>query len=158
MVTEEKYLISYFGKSSSYYLEKYRAYYNGKKFSFNNSAFFVGLFWFLYRKLWIEALLIFIILFAIGIIEQIIYKSLNTNEVTQKNILYFSFFCFASIYGFIGNYLYITKADKKIKKILTMTNDDDVRMKQLKEKGGVSLVPFILLSIILILVLILNYK
>jgi len=61
MTIEDKYLTAYFGKDSEYFIEKYNLYKSGYKFSFSAWPFFFGVHWFLYRKLWIEAIAVLIV-------------------------------------------------------------------------------------------------
>ena len=74
MIIDDKYLIAYSGKQSEYYLEKYKSYKSGDKFSFSAWAFLVGVLWFLYRKLWFEALVIILIYFIIERIGNAIFE------------------------------------------------------------------------------------
>jgi hypothetical protein len=53
---------AYFGRSSDYYLEKLERAKIHNKITFNPYALLLGLFWFIYRKLWLEFLLIAVIL------------------------------------------------------------------------------------------------
>ena len=75
MIIDEKYLIAYFGKQSEYYLEKYKSYKSGDKYSFSVWAFLVGVLWFLYRKLWLEAHVIILIYFIIERIGNAIFET-----------------------------------------------------------------------------------
>ncbi|ELR72028.1 hypothetical protein C900_02023 [Fulvivirga imtechensis AK7] len=150
---DDKYLQAYFGRQSGYYIEKFEAYTSGDKFSFNIAPFFIGFFWFFYRKLWLEGILIILFILVSGMIEGVIYDLFAVSEDTQTMIFYVSSFAFGVLWGFVGNYLYIRKADKNIKNVLMATDDEEERMYLLTKKGGVSLVPFIILLLLIIVFL-----
>lgn len=147
---DEKYLAAYFGRQSGYYIEKYQAYRSGDKFSFNIAPFFIGFFWFFYRKLWLEGILVVLFILVSGMIEGVLYELFTVSEDVQTMIFYISSFAFGALWGFLGNYFYIRKADKSINNILSATDNEIERMYLLTKKGGVSLVPFIILLLLII--------
>ena len=158
MIIDDKYLIAYFGKQSEYYLEKYKSYKSGDKFSFSAWAFLVGALWFLYRKLWFEALVIILIYF---IIERIGNAIFDIQLFKSDNlILAYSLirFLLAMAFGFVGNYLYLKNAEKKINKVLLRISNEDERIRTLTKKGGVSWAPYILIVVEVCVLILLNAK
>ena len=115
---EEKYLTAYFGRQHHYYLSKYLSYHSGDKFQFNADAFFVGIFWFLYRKLFVELLIIFSALIFISVAEELLYIAFAISEAVQNYIFYLSMPVFGTFWGFAGNYLYIKKQISKLQRYL----------------------------------------
>lgn len=93
----------FIGKNSDYYLQKFRKFMSLGKNSFlatwNWSAFFLGFIWFLYRKMFLWALLAFLIAFT---------------PVT--------FLITMIAWGVLGNYLYFLHAKKKISQFKTIQN------------------------------------
>jgi len=143
--------MAYFGRQSDYYLSKYKAYHAGDKFTFNIGAFFFGLFWFLYRKLFIEFWAIIGLVLVTSVVEVLVFDAVGLNDASRKPYDYLLMFAFATAYGFIGNYLYIKKADKKIAGILAETENEDERIHLLHKKGGVSPAPFIVVGVLVAL-------
>lgn len=148
---DEKYLVAYFGRQPDYYLEMNQARLRGKKYQFNIGAFFCGVFWFLYRKLFKEALIIVLLLFVLGIVEETIYSSLSTSHEIQTAVFFLSTLVFGLIYGFVGNSIYLAKAEKVIAKVLSETKEEDLRINILSKKGGTSWSPFIIILLLVIL-------
>ncbi|MBL6447208.1 DUF2628 domain-containing protein [Fulvivirga sp. 29W222] len=147
---EERYLQAYFGSQANYYVEKYKAYVAGDKFTFNIAPFFIGFIWFFYRKLWIEGSIIFFFIICSSYVEEFIYGLLKVSASVQTTIFYVSSFVFGMLWAFLGNYLYLKRAEKSINNILSSTHDEEERLGQLTKKGGVSLIPFIIILLIII--------
>ena len=153
MTIEDKYLKAYFGKESEYFLEKYKSW---DKFSFSIWIFFFGAHWFLYRKMWFEAIVVILIYV---LIERIGNTLLETQSFELDNlILAFMIirFSITLVIGFIGNNIYLKKTEKKIHKVLSRIPDEDKRIKTLKKIGGVSWAPFILGVVELCILILLN--
>lgn len=150
---DEKYLEAYFGKQTAYYTEKYRAYLDGDRFTFNIAPFFIGFIWFFYRKLWVEGAVIFIIIVASSFVEELIYDLFSVSASVQTTIFYVSSFAFGMLWAFSGNYLYLKRAEKSICEVLSSTNDEEQRLELLAKKGGVSLIPFIIILVLIIIAL-----
>ena len=156
MIIDDKYLIAYFGKQSEYYLEKYKSYKSGDKFSFSAWAFLIGVLWFLYRKLWFESLVIILIYF---IIERIGNAIFETQLFKSDNIMLAYLlirFLLAITFGFVGNHLYLKNAEKKINKVLIRISNEDERIRTLTKKGGVSWAPYILIFVEVCVLILLN--
>ena len=96
----------YFQKSKEYYLDKLTKYKSGQKFTFNIFAFLFGLFWFVYRKMYLQALIILLVIIGEGFIEQLILTN-SVDENTSSIINIISTIAIATITGLLGNNLYI---------------------------------------------------
>lgn len=139
----------YVQKNKSYYTGKLKKYNSGQRFSFNVFAFFFGAFWFLYRKMYVEAILIVIALILEGFLESIILTNkIGQDQSTIVNML--GTITLWTIIGFLGNYFYLRKADKTILFAKQNYPDNELLKKYLKEKGGVRFV-FLLVIIIVII-------
>lgn len=135
---EERYLIAFFDRQSDYYLEAYRQYQAGNKYSFNIGSFFLGLLWLLYRKLYVEAILIFGALIAFDFLQNFAYKFFEANHAFQIAFSTTANIGLAIGLGFGGTFLYLRNAERKITKILAQTDDEDERMRLLSAQGGIS--------------------
>jgi hypothetical protein len=149
-VQEEKYLIAYFDRQSDYYLEEYRSYHQGNKFTFNISSFFAGFFWFLYRKLYRQLFICIIVIVAIGFVEGMVLELFQVDEGLSTAFDRIFNIIFALGLGFTGNYFYIGQADKNIKAILSETDNEEERMARLKKVGGTSNVPYYVLAVLVL--------
>ena len=141
---DDKYLSAFFGRQPDYYLNRYKSFQSGKKFIFNPAAWFFGVFWLLYRKLWVEA---FILLF-IGLVIQLFFEWLLLDYDTQMMI--YTYFPASIILGFLANYFYLIHSERAVNKILHETTDEDKRIRQLKRTGGVNLIVPVIFILILV--------
>ena len=158
MTNEIELYEEFFQKRKSYYLDKWAKLRNGQKFSFNVFAFLFGLFWFMYRKMYIEAIIVFVAIIAESFLEELILTN-NIGQDTRKVISIVGIIVIATIIGFLGNYFYLRKADRIIQVAKKKYTDNEQQKIFLKKKGGIS---FIFLIIILVIILLLfaynNYR
>lgn len=147
----------FFQQSNSYYLEQLDHYQNGRKYRFNYTALLFGIFWFLYRKMYLEFFIIFIILQIEAYVENAILVNLIGTEQTKlvKLLVTISFLI---ILGIIGNNLYLRKANRIVQKAEESFNDYEEQKRFLQRKGGTSYVYVTVLIILLILALVLGDK
>ena len=143
----------YFQKNKDYYIERLARFNEGQKFTFNVFAFFFGIFWFIYRKMYLQAVIITFLLFAEAFLEEIMlddfeYKTEKFIEILFPIIL-------AGVIGSIGNYLYLNKAKKIIQRSTARYNGDELR-KIIKRKGGVSYSFLVVLAIAIVLFFLYN--
>lgn len=158
MQHESKYIIPFFGPSANYYLEKYILYQNGKRYTFNAAAFFLGIFWFIYRKLYWPLFIIILIIVAVGIIEQLIFELFEIDPEAQLYMDFFNLLLFASVQGFCANMIYFKYSDKKIRRILQKTDIEEERLKLLTKEGGVSWAVLYITIFLILLISIMNYS
>ncbi len=154
MLMEQETLLyeAFFQRNASYYLDKLEKERNGQKFSFNFYAFLFGFFWFLYRKMYLAAFLIFTLLLIEGLAEFYFLQFLD-NQLATTLITWIMNILIWSITGFTANYLYIRKATAIITKIDNRGLAEQDAVQFAKKKGGTSyifLLPIILLIISLI--------
>lgn len=140
---------NFFQESSPYYLEKLNLFEKGKKFTFNYAAFFFGVFWFLYRRMYLEALLIYSFFFVEGCFEKFFLAPIIGVEQT-KLVGYIITIFMLIIIGFWGNLLYLNKAKKTIEKAEEKFPEYEQQKKYLSKKGGTS---FLYVSILLIIII-----
>ncbi len=132
MLSEERENLRIFvGKNANYYIAKWEELGEGNKISWNWSAFFFGLIWFAYRKMYPHtfAMLIF------SIILYIVQVKFNTSEwvVALTNL------SISIVIGMFGNYLYYDYSKSKLKDIKKQTQDERKLYVELARNGGTSI-------------------
>ena len=142
---------AFFKKSKPYYLDKLTKYRNGQRFSFNVFAFLFGLFWFMYRKMYLEAIVVLVVIVAEGFLESLIVTN-NMGQDMGKVVNIVATIAIGTIVGLSGNYFYLLKARKAVQVAKTKYIDKEQQEALLMRKGGVS---FIFLIIIVILIILL---
>ena len=142
---------AFFQKSKSYYTDKWTRFKTGQKFTFNVFAFLFGLLWFMYRKMYLEAALVFVVIIGEGFLEALILS----NDIAKLfNII--ATIAMGTITGFIGNYFYIRKADKIVHTAKTKFLDEEQLKMFLGKKGGVSYLFLIIIAGIIVFVFVYN--
>ncbi|HYC85146.1 MAG TPA: DUF2628 domain-containing protein [Chryseosolibacter sp.] len=148
--SEEKYLQVFFERQADYYLRYYREYNSGNMFSFNTAPFIFGMFWMLYRKMFVETGFVFLFFLATSIAEELAYDFFNLGFDLQQGIGWGINIATAVALGFCGNLLYIHHATKRIAKVLRSTADEGERIEILAKKGGTSSAPFVVIAVLMI--------
>jgi len=133
---------AFYTQSSKYYADKLDKFDNGKKYSFNFWAGFLGIVWFCYRKMYLQGFIIFLVAVFIAIITKLLISLINPNDLS--NALYNQFLNWILsfvILGFLGNVLYIKKSKKVVGEFISkhdLENIDNSKVNILREKGGTS--------------------
>lgn len=139
--------------STEYYTNKLELYEQGKKFTFNLYAFLFSIYWFLYRKMYLHAFLIFVLITLINIIKEKIVGYYGIYDNAQiKSIDLICNICLAIAFGYTANYLYIKHAIKKIGAVAQNFEGDESLLHQvLERKGGTNglVVTILILTIII---------
>ncbi|TCM69211.1 uncharacterized protein DUF2628 [Acinetobacter calcoaceticus] len=115
--------------------EQYRAYYH-EKFSeitaqkktsgFNIAAFFLGILWLFYRKMYFYGCLGIVFMIMMGVLQEFVgYSGAGLN------------IAMSAVFGVYANTIYKYFVDQKIIKIQNTTSDEEKR-KQLQQQGGTS--------------------
>ena len=150
MEISEIHIKTFFGKNSDYYFDKWNEYKNGRIISFRPFAFLFGLFWFLYRKMYREGLLMGLLILIEGIIEEYILTDIfNIQEGDRKGFDLIIIILIAAFSGMFGNYIYMKSSERKIKKILSTDLSEEEKMKKLEGTGGTSWIFFIVVLAII---------
>ena len=115
--------------------------------SFNLAGFFLGSFWFCYRKMYLAA---FLIILGITVVDLTLMYLLG---MEKYNMLGQSVFigAWAGLAGVSGNYFYLKHSVKKITKITETHADSAVINEQLAKQGGTSWIGSIGVTLLLIL-------
>jgi len=149
---ERAFYKAFFHSRSDYYLQCLDLYHAGKRFQFNLPAFFFGIFWFLYRKLYREALFILFFSIALFAFESILIQ--RADEATARYIsLGFSLGGAIAI-GITANFLYLQKAERIVKEAVSNYSGYDQAMLHVRRRGGVQWLwlPAVILLVILYMV------
>lgn len=132
-------------KKVDYYLNKFKHYDDsGVSVSWNWSAFFVSFYWLLYRKMWLLALLYFLLPIPFGIIQAI----LSQTSSVAVNLLNLAFLAgIFIVFPMYANGFYYRHIKKIIKKAISYTADEDKRLRMITADGGTSAVALIVVII-----------
>ena len=133
---------AFYTQESKYYADKLDKYEQGAKYSFNFWAGFLGLIWFCYRKLYVQAIVLFLLTFVLatitGIVLWLIIPDKQLIASYNNAILWTLSFV---ILGFLGNALYIKKSKKIVEDFISKNEIENIQnsmTSELREKGGTS--------------------
>ncbi len=141
---------TFFQKSKPYYIDIWTKFKTENRFTFNAFAFLFGIFWLMYRKMYLEAIVVLIAIIAVGIFENLILPD-DITQSTEKAINFVVTIAIATVVGFLGNYLYMRKADKIVQDAKIKYPDNEEQKELLTKKGGVN---FLFLAVILALIVV----
>jgi hypothetical protein len=157
-ITEDDFR-SFIGKNAEKYIRKFKKFEAGGRDKFQASwhwpAFFFGWLWFVYRRLYLWALLVF----AIGLISSFTMRVLEvkTNGISG---IFFGFvvgIVIMIIWGTSANYIYYIKTKEKITELKNLYPSEKHRQAELPRAGGVNriaiVIPLALFIIIFLTVL-----
>lgn len=148
-------------KYSHYYREKWfkggQASMESKKgfniYSVNFAGMFLGVFWLCYRKMYMLAFLLAVLLPMLDII--MMHTKGEAGYGNIGNILYGMIWLFST--GLLGNMLYHHHSAKRIQKIITKTEDSAFLEERLTNQGGTTWVGAILAGTLAVLTILLMY-
>jgi Protein of unknown function (DUF2628) len=149
MRSEEDLFSDFFQQDAPYYIDKVIRYRADEKFTFNVWAFFFGIFWFLYRRLYLEAGIIIVILAAISLFENLfLVKLVSPQAFTQIGLSINISVAF--VQSMLANFLYVRKAERVVIESDASSNNEAVVQRLIVSKGGVSLVLPLLIAAVLL--------
>lgn len=139
MEIDEKYLIAFFGKNADYYLHKWREWEQGRRISFNAAAFFAGLLWFIYRRMyWVVGLILLLILVENEVEQQLVQRfAFPLAPENQTRTVVFNLLL-ATCFSAFGNCIYLSYTRRKIQRVLQRETSEEAILRQLRRRGGVS--------------------
>lgn len=145
-------LSAYVGpKNTAYYSSHFdRIKNSGGAVSWNWPAFLISSVWFLYRKMWLNAFLYWIVLpISLGTLSGVL--ALAIGDVAANAIYSLGYLLIAFVLTpMYANYLYFRHAQSKVDKVSAMPMSDDARATELSRIGGVSNVALVVVPIILV--------
>jgi len=133
------------GKNQDYYIPKFEVFEKtGNAISWNWSAFAFGIFWMVYRKMYLFSFLALVLISVINILE------------TYINISHFLDFLLSVWlwvgFGLFGNYLYYIHVKNKIQEISKAFPDEKEQEIILAKEGGISWTAVFLFIFVFIIV------
>ncbi|MBL0683611.1 DUF2628 domain-containing protein [Aquimarina mytili] len=146
--TEREYQI-FFGDNDDYYLDVIQSYDRGRKLRFNPYAFFLGIFWLLYRKMYLTFTFIVVLIFLQAFIEETLYENYLISYQTYNSLDIISRLVWASVLGLFGNKFYQLEVDRKISRVLNENLSEQETKTKLGKVGGTTLIPHLILVLII---------
>jgi len=153
-----EYFEQFFGKSKDYYIPKLIAHENGKKFSFNLSAFLFGHFWVLYHRMYLNAFILFVIIVVESKFENILLKILGNTYNIDMSLRYLWYIIFGTLVGNLGDYFFLEHSKKRVKKIISTTDEEEIKMKKLKKSGSGNWILVVIFVSVMVLSIIFGKK
>ncbi len=153
MTPTNDYLPYFFGPQADYYSNVADNLDEGKT-RFNEGAFFFGMFWMAYRKMYQNAAITFALIMTLSALEDWLIPVLSETFAYAL----FSNILIGSVIGFMGNRLYITFARKRVEELVTGsvpgTSYDTNLIARIRKQGGVSWIgPLVVLLAFIFLVI-----
>lgn len=127
----------FFKPDKEYYLMQLEKYESGRKLSFNFSTLSLGILWFIYRKLYIEALQLIVFIAIIAGLYFYLIRPLVGDTCNVICVLSFISILWIII-GFSANRIYIKKAKETIRIAKAKYSDEKRIFIAVSDKGGVS--------------------
>lgn len=139
-------------KKADYYLSRFDRFdLQGVGVSWNWPAFFVSFYWLLYRKMWVWALLYFLLPIPLAIVEAILLP-VSEAAVGLVYVVYLAgVFILLPMYA---NALYYRHLNKKIERAKSFSNDKEKRLRMVAAEGGTSSVALIVVLIFVFIAII----
>lgn len=141
-ISEEE-LNKFIGKDPDYYLEKFKDL-EIRNTVFNVFAFFGGILWTFYRKMYLYGFIIMGIITLEAILEDVILDLTGTTEKYGQILNFYVSVLIFFLIGFYGNSLYKKHVYNQIKNIKEKNIDESTYHEKLRKKGGVTYVPLII--------------
>jgi Protein of unknown function (DUF2628) len=119
-------LSTFVGEKYAYYQQKWQLA-PGQFTGFNIAAFFLGVFWLIYRKMYLYAT-IFLAIIIVDISIEMFYP---LPDIIGKSLNW----AIAAVFGVLGNYWYKLHTAKKVKAITESFPPDQVQAELIKQGG-----------------------
>lgn len=127
------------GKNNDYYINKWNKLKSkNSKISWNWAAFFLGPFWFGYRKMYIPVVFIAVIYFLVDFSFYLIQYQFSEETYLFDPIQNLLLFPLTILLSLFGNYYYIKHTNKNIDKLKLQPYNLEQKRTWLKRKGGTS--------------------
>lgn len=156
MSEPEIYYKHFFGRNSDRYLEIAQQVNQGKVIVFNFYAFILGIFWMLYRRMYLEASIFMVCVFGVGIVESILSEFYGIGLEKGTGRILFESLIWSTLFGCLSNYVYVQKANREIKKILKGSLSKGDKEHKIVKSGGVSLTAHIIMVFAIIILILLQ--
>jgi hypothetical protein len=135
----------FFQKQVAYYFKQLERFNNGEKYMFNVAAFFFGISWMLYRKMYLETIAFVGILFVEVLFEQLIFSVL-----ASKVISYLIGLATGFAFGTLANFFYLQKAQRTVALAKATFSTHEERLVYVKKNGGTNTIALIIVVLCVI--------
>ena len=149
----ETWMATFIGpKNQDYYLRHFTDFENRRNagISWNWPAFFVTFYWLLYRKMWLNAIIYWLLPYLLMIPLMILVVVMGNNE-SSSLIFTIGYVIYLMAYFFLppmyANALYFRHYQKKLAETKQASRDTQRQLGMLSEKGGTSPIAIIVLMI-----------
>lgn len=140
-IDETAALAAFIGPRSAYYLAKWETLKN-KNTSWNIAAFFLGVFWLAYRKMYANAFIFIGIIVAFNFFEALLHIPTQIGNIFGLVL--------AIMLGRYGNYLYKLHAQKKTSEVIRSKGLTESALSELKQQGGTQLAASIGIAVLFV--------
>jgi len=145
--TEENYKL-FFADKEDYYLDVLKSFNKGRRVRFSPYAFFLGIFWLFYRKMYLTVFTLFLIGIAEGLFTDLLYENYLISDQTYEGLDIISRILWAAVLGFFGNKFYILEANRKISRVLDKNLSEEETIAKLSKVGGTTLIPHLIIVVL----------
>ena len=132
-------------KARSHYLSRFKAAQGGSRIGWHWPAFFVTLYWLMYRKMWAKAGLYFL---AAVVTNVAISISSATHAMLGAALSLLALLGFFLVPALLANGWYYQHCKALIRKARSHSDQADEQLEELQEKGGTSWLGVIVLAIV----------
>lgn len=130
---------SFVGKNYDFYITKWNKLENkNSKISWNWATFFLGPFWFGYRKMYIPVLLVGVTYLLVDLFFYLIQYQFSEENYFFDPVQNLILFPFTIILGLFGNYFYLKQTNRYIDQVNLKPFNTEQKKTWLKSKGGTS--------------------
>ena len=130
----------FIGKEATYYIPKWMNIKSGSMLSFNIAPFILGIFWMLYRKMYLASFIWMVILVISGFIEEEVLIAFGLGDAIDAFTRISNLF-YATFLGLLGNWIYLKSTERKISKLKSQGLGEMAYEEALQKTGGTSLIP-----------------
>lgn len=148
--THNDLLRAFVGPGADYYLDVAQDFRDGVRYRYHIPAFFLGVLWMLYRKMYAVFFITVLVLTLEQQLEKLGFPQLE--KIPAWNVLLN--LITASVIGFLANRWYLSHALDKIAEVQALNLPDEQTLAELRRRGGTSwLGPTALLALIVLALL-----
>lgn len=137
----DRYWCAFFGDENSYYMAELQRLRAGQSLDFRWAAFFLGMLWMMYRKLYIIAVCTLMLVLLESTLEQAVFVALGVGELGQSLIGMLINLAISIAMAYFANRVYLWDARRQIRQVLQElphAHDSEI-VAAIARKGGTSL-------------------
>lgn len=152
----ERYWRAYFGRNADYYIAQLRRVQEGHWPAVNWSAFFFGMGWMLYRRMYLLGFCAFMVTLAYSSLEQFLLWFLDASGPVQRGVERAGLLLTSVLVGTLANRIYLWDARRQIRMELDRkaVQVEEVLLENIRKRGGTGWLFLVILLVAVVLVLI----